>query len=82
MPRLYRDAIVVESWEGTHNTLCAQVGRDFAVRRLHRPWLDHLREERTFDSTMELMTQIRRDAEQGRDYFEEHAISGLQLVLP
>jgi len=39
LPRLYRDAIVLESWEGTHNTLCAQVLRDFATRKLHRPWL-------------------------------------------
>ncbi|MFV2073365.1 MAG: acyl-CoA dehydrogenase family protein [Thermoanaerobaculales bacterium] len=45
LPRLYRDAIVLESWEGTHNTLCAQVLRDFATRGLHRPWLDHLRTE-------------------------------------
>ncbi len=30
MPRLYRDAIVFESWEGTHNVLCAQVRRDCA----------------------------------------------------
>jgi acyl-CoA dehydrogenase len=28
VPRLYRDAIVFESWEGTHNVLCAQVARD------------------------------------------------------
>lgn len=28
LPRLYRDAIVLESWEGTHNVLCAQVLRD------------------------------------------------------
>jgi alkylation response protein AidB-like acyl-CoA dehydrogenase len=45
LPRLYRDAIVVESWEGTHNTLCAQVLRDFAVRALHKPWLERLRTE-------------------------------------
>jgi hypothetical protein len=30
LPRLYRDAIVFESWEGTHNVLCAQVHRDCA----------------------------------------------------
>ncbi|HUO48167.1 MAG TPA: acyl-CoA dehydrogenase family protein, partial [Acidimicrobiales bacterium] len=30
LPRLYRDAIVYESWEGTHNVLCAQVQRDCA----------------------------------------------------
>jgi alkylation response protein AidB-like acyl-CoA dehydrogenase len=29
LPRLWRDAIVFESWEGTHNVLCAQVARDF-----------------------------------------------------
>ena len=28
LPRLYRDAVVFESWEGTHNVLCAQVLRD------------------------------------------------------
>ena len=28
LPRLYRDAIVFESWEGTHNVLCDQVLRD------------------------------------------------------
>jgi acyl-CoA dehydrogenase len=45
LPRLYRDAIVIESWEGTHNTLCAQVLRDFAARGLHEPWLARLRTE-------------------------------------
>jgi hypothetical protein len=45
LPRLYRDAIVIESWEGTHNTLCAQVLRDCAARVLHRPWLRHVAEE-------------------------------------
>jgi acyl-CoA dehydrogenase len=28
LPRLWRDAIVFESWEGTHNVLCLQVLRD------------------------------------------------------
>ena len=32
LPRLYRDAIVYESWEGTHNVLVAQVLND--LRRL------------------------------------------------
>ncbi len=45
LPRLYRDAMVLESWEGTHNTLCAQVLRDFARRRLHVSFLDLLEEE-------------------------------------
>lgn len=42
LPRLYRDSIVLESWEGTHNTLCAQVLRDFATRGLHDPLLAEL----------------------------------------
>ena len=37
LPRLYRDAIVFESWEGTHNVLCAQVLRDLAQTGRRRP---------------------------------------------
>jgi alkylation response protein AidB-like acyl-CoA dehydrogenase len=33
LPRLYRDAMVFESWEGSHNVLCAQVLRDFGRGR-------------------------------------------------
>lgn len=39
LPRLYRDAIVYESWEGTHNVLAAQVLND--LKRL--PLLDAMR---------------------------------------
>lgn len=28
LPRLLRDALVIETWEGTHNTLCLQIMRD------------------------------------------------------
>ena len=35
LPRLYRDSMVLETWEGTHNTLCAQMLRDFDERKLH-----------------------------------------------
>ena len=34
LPRLYRDAIVFESWEGAHNVLVEQVRRDAAHRGL------------------------------------------------
>lgn len=40
LPRLYRDAVVFESWEGTHNVLCAQVHRDCARLGI----LDHVLE--------------------------------------
>jgi acyl-CoA dehydrogenase len=42
LPRLYRDAIVTESWEGTHNVLAAQTLRDMQRLRLHEPFLDWL----------------------------------------
>jgi alkylation response protein AidB-like acyl-CoA dehydrogenase len=42
LPRLYRDAIVLESWEGSHNVLCLQVLRDFVQRKMHEPWLNEL----------------------------------------
>jgi len=28
LPRLLRDALIIETWEGTHNTLCLQLVRD------------------------------------------------------
>ena len=39
LPRLYRDAMVTESWEGTHNVLAAQTWRDFKKLHLHQAWL-------------------------------------------
>ncbi len=36
VPRLYRDATVFESWEGSHNVLCLQAGRDMQRYGLHR----------------------------------------------
>jgi alkylation response protein AidB-like acyl-CoA dehydrogenase len=43
LPRLYRDAIVFESWEGTHNVLCEQVRRDIARLGILDPVLELLR---------------------------------------
>ena len=43
MPRLLRDNIVYENWEGTHNTLLAQTHRDFARYGLHKAFLARLR---------------------------------------
>lgn len=42
LPRLYRDMMVLESWEGTHNVLCVQVLRDCARYRLHDPFAAYL----------------------------------------
>lgn len=35
IPRLYRDSLVFESWEGSHNVLCLQGLRDMQKYRLH-----------------------------------------------
>lgn len=37
LPRLYRDLVVLESWEGTHNVLCVQVLRDMQRYQIHLP---------------------------------------------
>jgi alkylation response protein AidB-like acyl-CoA dehydrogenase len=43
LPRLYRDMIVLESWEGTHNVLCLQVLRDIRRYGLHEPFMRQMR---------------------------------------
>ncbi len=48
IPRLYRDAVVFESWEGSHNVLCLQAARDMRRYGLHQDffaYLDQLLEE-------------------------------------
>jgi hypothetical protein len=38
LPRLLRDAMIVETWEGPHNTLCLQIMRDAAKSDLVDRW--------------------------------------------
>jgi alkylation response protein AidB-like acyl-CoA dehydrogenase len=38
LPRLLRDAMVIETWEGPHNTLCLQIVRDAARSSLLERW--------------------------------------------
>ena len=45
-------------------------------------FLERVREERRFESTLDLMAQIRRDVGQARDYFDHHPLDDLPLVLP
>ncbi len=42
--QLYRDAMVLESWEGTHNVLVDQVLRDSARLGIHKAFMAELRE--------------------------------------
>lgn len=55
---------------------------DVYQERVRLFFMQRLREERTFDSTTQLMTQIRKDVEAARDYFANHNIDDLALVLP
>jgi len=45
-------------------------------------FLERVREERRFESTLDLMAQIRRDVGQARDFFDDHPLDHLPLVLP
>jgi acyl-CoA dehydrogenase len=45
LPRLLRDAIVLEAWEGGHNVLCNQVLRDCQRLGLHEATFDWLGEQ-------------------------------------
>lgn len=42
LPRLLRDAIVLEAWEGGHNVLLSQILRDSERLALHEPMFDWL----------------------------------------
>lgn len=42
LPQLYRDAMVLESWEGTHNVLVAQVLRDAERLALDRAFVEEM----------------------------------------
>ncbi len=44
LPRLLRDSIVCEAWEGGHNVLCAQTLRDSQRLGLHEPMFTWLRQ--------------------------------------
>ncbi len=38
LPRLLRDAMIIETWEGPHNTLCLQICRDAARSPIVERW--------------------------------------------
>jgi acyl-CoA dehydrogenase len=56
LPRLLRDSIVCEAWEGSHNVLCAQTLRDSQRGGLHRDLFDTLEE---LGGTDERLTRCR-----------------------
>ena len=44
LPRLLRDSIVTENWEGTHNTLQMQIMRDMQKYQVHEGFYAYLRD--------------------------------------
>jgi hypothetical protein len=45
LPRLFRDSIVCENWEGTHNTLRMQILRDIHKYEIDKIFFDHIKTE-------------------------------------
>ena len=66
LPRLYRDVIVLESWEGTHNVLALQIWRDIGKYRVHEPYLQWIQQELSViraDALLPLVAIVRGAAE-------------------
>ncbi|MFT5194989.1 MAG: acyl-CoA dehydrogenase, partial [Candidatus Promineifilaceae bacterium] len=57
LPRLLRDNVVYENWEGTHNVLLAQVQRDIRKSAIHKPFFEHIRTQFTNTFMAELKTE-------------------------
>ena len=55
---------------------------DVYQERVRLYLLQKVREEQRFESTLELIAQIRRDVDRARLYFDDHPVDQLPLVLP
>ena len=71
LPRLLRDIIVFENWEGTHNVLLAQVQRDIRRYQIHEPLFEaidglvaNVEDEKHFRESKELMKQMEGELEE------------------
>ncbi|MCA9915953.1 MAG: acyl-CoA dehydrogenase family protein [Anaerolineae bacterium] len=86
LPRLYRDAVVLESWEGTHNVLAVQVLRDISRYGIHQGFLaemgkqlatvthvDLQKSAAIVRDAMQRFTQLLAKMQQGGFYAQAHA---------
>lgn len=74
VPRLYRDAVVFESWEGSHNVLCLQATRDMQRYGLHEElfaYLGGLLDRVTSAALAEAQDQVLASMEQVRGRLEK-----------
>lgn len=80
VPRLLRDAIVFENWEGTHNTLYMQVLRDMKRYQVHQGYFGYLQEliDEARDGESALADELSGYLEQVRARTEET----LELPVP
>ena len=62
LPRLLRDSVIFEAWEGAHGTLIAQSVRDCQRGKLHESYFDVV--QQMFDSVgnAELKSVARRSS--------------------
>ncbi len=92
LPRLYRDAVVFESWEGTHNVLTLQVLRDISRYALFTPFstvlereltgVSHLHKEATLALSGLRRTEalLGRLAASGARFAEAHARRAIEQI--
>jgi alkylation response protein AidB-like acyl-CoA dehydrogenase len=80
LPRLYRDMVVLESWEGTHNVLCLQVLRDIQRYRLDEPYFRWLDSQLRDITAVELQTT--RDAVASAGARAAHVLARLAALPP
>ncbi|MFB6262186.1 MAG: acyl-CoA dehydrogenase family protein, partial [Bradymonadaceae bacterium] len=61
LPRLLRDSIVTENWEGTHNTLQMQIMRDMQKYAVHEGFMSYVRSllETARDEDADLARRVR-----------------------
>jgi acyl-CoA dehydrogenase len=74
LPRLLRDSMIIETWEGTHNTLCLQIVRDAAKSNLIDRWRSEV--------NARLMEWPRNSLSQTRARFEQTFRQTLDEVSP
>src|SRR5262245_29007628 len=70
LPRLLRDSLIFEAWEGAHNTLLAQSVRDIQRYKLHLPftarlgqWFGSLRETGNKNRGLQQIEKLRENLE-------------------
>ncbi len=89
LPRLLRDSIVLEAWEGGHGVLCAQLLKD-CKRGLHLPMFAHLRAMASDPAKVDALaalweaTLVRKDVEiVWRDLIEQSraTVQGLMMQV-